>query len=66
MLRINPAVLYLELHNGVIVMTAAFSHLRVLPWLSVLQLLSGAPVSQLVQFLDAFTDGDQLWRLAGA
>lgn len=34
--------------------------------LSVLQLLSGAPVSQLMQFLEAFTDGDQLWRLAGA
>lgn len=33
--------------------------------LLLLQLLSGAPATQLMQFLGAFTDGDMLWRLAG-
>lgn len=31
-----------------------------------LQLLGGAPASQLIQFMSAFTDGDLLWRCAGA
>jgi len=31
-----------------------------------LQLLSGAPAAQLMQFMSAFTDGELLWRLAGA
>lgn len=31
-----------------------------------LQLLGGAPASQLIQFMSAFTDEDLLWRCAGA
>jgi hypothetical protein len=30
------------------------------------QLLCGAPASQLMQFMAAFTDGELFWRCAGA